>query len=111
MIKMTNDEEPHFVFDKMSGMAKRVLILIIIVCALGAITSDSMGITIIGGSIGWFITGPSCWGWAYNKDRNEDFAFIWGFAFGIPGAIIYWVYTLFYKKNPNNWDEGTEVKK
>jgi len=103
--------EPHFVFDKMGGIAKRVLVLIIIVCAFDALISDYYIYLIIGGLIGWFITGPACWGLAYNKDRNEDFAFIWGFTFGIPGAIIYWIYTLFYKKNPNNWDEGTEVKK
>jgi hypothetical protein len=106
---VVNDEEPHFIFDKMSGIGKRIVYLIIILWALSLLTSDSIEIarTSLGVLIGWFWTGPWCWALAYNKDRNEDFAFIWGFSFGIPGLILYWLFTLFYKKNPNNWVEKT----
>ena len=51
--------------------------------------------------------GRICWALAYNKDRNTDFAFVWGITTGLLGAILYWIYTLFHQKNPDNWEPNT----
>jgi hypothetical protein len=58
--------------------------------------------------IAYYVCGKTCWVLAYNKDRNTDFAFAWGFFSGILGTFFYWIYTLFLKKNPDNWELDTE---
>jgi hypothetical protein len=107
---MTEENQSEFKFEKLSQIVKNITYAIIILSCLGVLGyfSDGepgkAGLGIISLLIGWFITGPACWGWAYNKDRHEGFAFLWGFSFGLIGAAIYWIYTLFFTKNLDNWE-------
>ena len=61
----------------------------------------------IGFVIQYYVCAIFCWQLAYNKDRNTDFAFVWGFFTTIFGAGLYWLYTIFRKKNPVNWESDT----
>jgi tetratricopeptide (TPR) repeat protein len=61
--------------------------------------------SIVGFLSGYYLFAPFCWTLAYNKDRNTDFAFAWGFLTGVFGTVPYWIYTLFLKKNPDNWEK------
>jgi len=102
------DDEPKFRFRDLHPISKGIFFIIIILAVIGSISNDPI---VFGGNIakiaisfaiGWFITGPVCWEWAYKKDRNTDFAFLFGFFLSIPGAILYWIYQLFFKKKPDN---------
>lgn len=71
-----------------------------------------LGITVVivsglGFAIPYYVFGHTCWAFAYNKDRNADFAFTLGFLTGMTGTVLYWIYTLFHKKNPDNWEPDT----
>jgi hypothetical protein len=103
---LEDTEKVEFKFDNMSEMAKRVVYVSVFGCIFLILLGYSYDPAVLGAQyakffialgIGWFITGPVCWGWAWNKDRNEDFAFIWGLFLGIPGAVLYWIYSLFFK--------------
>jgi len=102
------DNEQKFRFADLHPISKAIFFIVLILAVIGSISDNPI---IFGGNIarlaislaiGWFLTGPACWEWAYNKGRNTDFAFLFGFFLSILGVILYWIYQLFFQKKPDN---------
>lgn len=104
MLTTLNAKPWEFTWSKLASTWQAVIAILAVVCVL-AIFIDPTAIgtaqTIVGLLIGWFWTGPWCWKIAYEKGRNQTWAFAIGLFFAIPGAIIYWIYLLFHKQVNN----------
>jgi hypothetical protein len=104
MLTSLNNKPWEFAWEKIASTWQAVIAVLSVICIL-AIFIDPDAITtirtIFGFLIGWFWTGPWCWKIAYEKGRNQTWAFAIGFFFAIPGAIIYWIYLLFHKQVNN----------
>jgi len=104
MLQSLNNKPWEFAWEKISGGWQALIALLVVVCVLAMFiepTARGTIQTILGLLIGWFWTGPWCWKIAYEKGRNQTWAWSVGFFFAIPGAIIYWIYLLFHKQVNN----------
>lgn len=98
---VVEDPKPwEFKWEKLASTWQAVIGVLIVVCILAMFiepTPRGIAQTIVGLLIGWFWIGPWCWKIAYEKGRNQTWAYAVGLLFGIPGGICYWIYTLFFK--------------
>lgn len=104
MLQSLNDKPWEFKWEKLAATWQAVIAVLTVICVLMIFvepTARSTIQTILGLLIGWFWTGPWCWKIAYEKGRNQTWAFAVGFFFAIPGAIVYWIYLLFHKQVNN----------
>lgn len=104
MLQSLNNKPWEFAWEKIAGSWQALIALLTVVCILAIFINPTARGTIqvvVGFLIGWFWTGPWCWKIAYEKGRNQTWAWSVGFFFAIPGAIIYWIYLLFHKKVNN----------
>lgn len=100
MLKELNDKPWEFKWEKLAYTWQAVIGVLVVICILALFiepTPRAIAQTIIGLIIGWFWIGPWCWKLAYEKGRNQTWAYAVGLLFGIPGGICYWIYTLFFK--------------
>jgi hypothetical protein len=101
MLESLNNKPWEFKWEKLAYTWQAVIAVLTGICILVMfIDPTPRGIiqTVLGLLIGWFWTGPWCWKIAYEKGRNQTWAFSVGFFFAIPGAIVYWIYLLFFKQ-------------
>jgi hypothetical protein len=101
MLTALNNKPWEFAWEKIAGGWQALIALLVVVCVLAMFvqpTARGTIQTVLGFLIGWFWTGPWCWKIAYEKGRNQTWAWSVGFFFAIPGAIIYWIYLLFHKQ-------------
>ena len=102
------DDPSVFDFKNLHFLVQWFVFIIVGLWLVSSIVTGSGYRLIVGGItllLSYFVFGQLCWTWAYNKDRNTNFAFAWGFATSLPGTIIYYIYILFRKKNPDNWGQ------
>jgi hypothetical protein len=100
MLKDLNDKPWEFKWEKLAYTWQAVIGVLVVICILAMFiepTPRGFAQTILGLLIGWFWIGPWCWKLAYEKGRNQTWAYSVGLLFGIPGGIVYWIYTLFFK--------------
>jgi len=101
MLTSLNAKPWEFAWEKLASTWQAVIAILVVICVLAIFiepTARGTAQTIVGLLIGWFWTGPWCWKIAYEKGRNQTWAYAIGLFFAIPGAIVYWIYLLFHKQ-------------